>query len=45
MIKESKGAPMTQKEQARLDRIAAAKERQRDDYRQDAGYRQIYDEK
>ena len=33
---------MTQKEQARLDRIAAAKERQQSDYRQDSGYQAIY---
>ena len=33
---------MTQKEQAKADRIAAAKERQQDDYRQDSGYRAIY---
>ena len=36
---------MNYKEQAKADRKAAAKQRQQDDYRQDAGYRQIYDEK
>ena len=30
------------KEQIKADRKAAAKERQRDDYRQDSGYNQIY---
>tara|TARA_B100000073_G_scaffold238226_1_gene199418 strand:+ start:422 stop:532 length:111 start_codon:yes stop_codon:yes gene_type:complete len=36
---------MNYKEQAKADRKAAAKERQRDDYRQDSGYRDIYSEK
>ena len=33
---------MNYKEQIKADRKAAAKERRRDDYRQDAGYQAIY---
>ena len=33
---------MNYKEQIKADRKAAAKQRQQDDYRQDAGYQAIY---